>query len=262
MDKKKATSEDPDTSFGANSASFVTQNANSNDSPWVIWQLVDSLFPTGGFAHSLGLEAAVQEGFVKSSDPSTLLWFVKSMIYQTGNFSLPVVYSMISAEEYSVEKFMELHIETTAMLSNHVARKASIAQGNALLRLAMSTFGESDDKYNILLQIRKEIKRQKEQGVHHMLVFGLVCGLVGIQAETCQRMYLFFTVRDILSAATRLNLIGPMESARIQHAVSSTMEKVFETKKNRPIQEAYTSAPMIDLIQGLHDQLYTRIFNS
>ena len=29
---------------------------------WLIWQMVDTAFPSGGFAHSAGLEAAVQWG--------------------------------------------------------------------------------------------------------------------------------------------------------------------------------------------------------
>jgi hypothetical protein len=29
---------------------------------WLIWQLMDSAFPTGGFAHSNGFEAAFQAG--------------------------------------------------------------------------------------------------------------------------------------------------------------------------------------------------------
>ena len=31
-------------------------------SDWIIWQMLDSGLPTGGFAHSYGLEAAVQLG--------------------------------------------------------------------------------------------------------------------------------------------------------------------------------------------------------
>ena len=34
----------------------------------LVWQLVDSAFPTGAFAHSLGLEAAWHHGEVASRD--------------------------------------------------------------------------------------------------------------------------------------------------------------------------------------------------
>ena len=33
-------------------------------SDWLTWQVVDSAFPTGAFAHSYGLEAAWQQGEV------------------------------------------------------------------------------------------------------------------------------------------------------------------------------------------------------
>lgn len=35
---------------------------------WAVWQLIDPLLPTGGFAHSQGLEAAAQGGLVAGAD--------------------------------------------------------------------------------------------------------------------------------------------------------------------------------------------------
>uniref|UniRef100_K3X7Q1 Urease accessory protein UreF n=1 Tax=Globisporangium ultimum (strain ATCC 200006 / CBS 805.95 / DAOM BR144) TaxID=431595 RepID=K3X7Q1_GLOUD len=256
-------------------------------SDWVVWQMIDSLYPTGGFAHSVGLEAAVQERIVtKAASPSNaspLHQFLRSTLHQTANFALPIVYSMHAAvtdkqandgsgfssndaavdESCVVAAFLEINAHATALFSNHVAKKASFAQGAAMLRLAISSYhSKHDDRFQVLVTIRKESKRQKHPGIHHAVVFALVCALLGVDAATCQRMYLFFVIRDVLSAATRLNLIGPFEASRMQFEMSELMEQVFQAKKNRPIDDSYSSAPVLDLIQAMHDQLYTRIFNS
>ena len=53
---------------------------------WLIWQLVDSAFPAGGFAHSFGLEAAWQQGEVNAA---SLPAFVRDGIAQAGHGGLP-----------------------------------------------------------------------------------------------------------------------------------------------------------------------------
>lgn len=237
---------------------------------WVAWQMIDSLYPTGGFAHSLGLEAAVQEKLV-SGGGASLDRFLSSTLHQTANFALPIVFSAYRGAAQApdaaqvVEAFLQLNAQATALYSNHVAKKASLAQGAAMLRLAISTYASdssADSRFSALLAARKESKRRKHPGVHHAVVFGTVCALLGIHADECQRMYLFVTVRDVLSAATRLNLIGPMEATRTQFEMRGALERVFQRSKDREIQDSYSSAPVLDLIQAMHDQLYTRIFNS
>ncbi|KUF87939.1 Urease accessory protein UreF [Phytophthora nicotianae] len=228
--------------------------------------MVDSLFPTGGFAHSLGLEAATQEGLVAAA---SLRGFLSTSLHQSANFALPLVFSahqIATAPDFDAdtlaESVLSLNHHATALYSNHVARKASFAQGAALLRLALSTYAPSYPRFQTLLTVRKETKKRKHGGVHHAVLFGVVCALLGVEAEPTQRMYLFMTTRDMLSAATRLNLVGPLEAAKLQFEMTPLLENVFQAKKNRVVEDSYSSAPVLDLVQAMHDQLYTRIFNS
>lgn len=264
------------------SAAATADNTNAGDC-WHVWQMVDSLYPTGGFAHSLGLEAAVQERLVTpktNSSNSTsasagscktpLDQFVRSTLHQTGNFALPIVFTMHTRAVASagdrdamVAAFLDVNAQATALFSNHVAKKASLAQGAAMLRLALSTYHRhTNDAFSVLLTLRKETKRREHPGVHHAVVFALVCALLGVDSATCQRFVLFAAVRDVLSAATRLNLIGPFEAARTQFELRDVAARAFERCRDRAIADAYSSAPVLDLVQAMHDQLYTRIFNS
>ncbi|KDO29983.1 hypothetical protein SPRG_05172 [Saprolegnia parasitica CBS 223.65] len=216
---------------------------------WHTWQLVDSLYPTGGFAHSLGLESAVQEKIVTNT--TNLRQFVVSALYQTGNLLLPFLCE--AHADPSVENFARLDALVHAMTTNHVARRASIAQGTALLRVATQTYSH--------LPVLRAIKQTRPVG-HHVVVLGTLCGALGLDSLASQRLLLFFTLRDILSAATRLNLVGPIESAKLQMQLAEVAETVLQTRKDRRVDDAYQSAPYLDLVQGRHDQLYTRIFNS
>src|SRR6267142_5017999 len=52
---------------------------------WLLLQLADSAFPTGGFAHFAGLEAAMHAGTVE------LDGFAREALWQAGHGSLPLV---------------------------------------------------------------------------------------------------------------------------------------------------------------------------
>ena len=229
---------------------------------WALWQMVDSLYPTGGFAHSLGLEAAMQEGLVTAS---SLRGFVATALHQSANFALPLVfasYQIATSDSECVKAILSLNRRATAVYSNHVARKASFAQGSALLRLARSTYAHTCPRISTLVAIQNEAKKRDTGSVHYAVIFGVVCAFLGIDVASTQRMYLFMTTRDVLSAATRLHLVGPFEAAKVQFELTPLLEKVFRAKRNREMDDSYSSAPVLDLVHAMHDQLYTRIFTS
>src|SRR6267378_1245945 len=76
-------------------------NLISPTSDWLLWQLADSAFPTGGFAHSLGLEAAWQHGEVRNR--TELVSFVEAGLQQLGHAALPFVTASYAEPERLAE---------------------------------------------------------------------------------------------------------------------------------------------------------------
>src|SRR5437868_5024051 len=64
-----------------------TASSEHMSTHWRVLQLADSAFPTGGFSHSAGLEAAAQQGEVP--DAEALRTFVVGVLWQAGHGALP-----------------------------------------------------------------------------------------------------------------------------------------------------------------------------
>ena len=233
-----------------------SEKSTSMDShlQWSQWQLLDSILPTGGFAHSFGLEAAIQTRIV--SGPEDLRTFVIHVLENTGSLLLPFVYSATLSP--NLETWHKLDRTLDAMLTNEVGRKASIAQGSALIRVAAAVFSEIPS----LKSMRDTSLGSGVVSFHHAPIFGLICGLLGLDSRTSQRAYLFITTRDVISAATRLNLVGPMGAAVLQHQIVLLAEAILEKWMDRNAEEACQTIPLLDTVQGCHGYLFSRMFCS
>src|SRR5262245_47163279 len=100
---------------------------------WLIWQLADSAFPAGAFAHSFGLEAAWQQGEV---DASTLGAFVRDAVGQAAHGSLPFV----SAAHREPRAVATIDARCEAFVRTSVANRASRVQGRAWLTTVERSF--------------------------------------------------------------------------------------------------------------------------
>lgn len=221
---------------------------------WSQWQLLDSILPTGGFAHSSGLEAAMQSCLVVNQED--LKSYVIQILENTGSLLLPFVYNATKCPDIETWSRLDRWLEAT--LTNEVSRKASASQGSALLRVAASVFLETPT----LKKIRETFVGSGSVSFHHAPVFGLVCGLLGFDSNTSQRAYMFITMRDVISAATRLNLTGPLGASVLQHQIAGVAEDLVKKWMDRPIEDACQTAPLIDMVQGCHGYLFSRMFCS
>lgn len=218
---------------------------SSSSRKWLLYQLADAAFPSGGFAHSAGLEAAVVLGGI---EPSGVAAFLDASLRQAGRGALPFV-KRTALDPSTLAAIDEACDATFPLLAPN---RASRAQGRALA----GAVGRIWDSL-------APIARHAQHGpAHHAPIFGAIFGILGMGPDETLATYLHGTARGILSAGVRLGLLGPHEAQRLHADRAQLMEAILnEAIQLEPEQVAQT-APLIEIFAALHDHLDGRMFQS
>ncbi len=214
-----------------------------------MFQLCDSAFPAGGLAHSAGLEAAWQQGRI--GDRESLDELMRCHINQAARGMAPFV----AAAHRAIDRHNEWDALCHATLSNHVANRASRAQGQAFILAVSRVFADP----------AVAAWSAKTRGANHghlAPMFGAACRVLDVELEASVRLYLFITLRSIISAAVRLGIVGPLEAQSLQQRTAPYAESMVGLALSIDADDVAQSAPLLDLLQGAHDRLYSRLFQS
>ena len=236
----------------------------------LVWQLVDSAFPTGAFAHSLGLESAWHHGEIAA--PEDLRRFVEATILQAASGTLPLV----NAAHHEPARLAEWDALNDAFLTNAVANRASRQQGRTLLASASRIFASSTldalqarvtATPNFQSPTSKERPTPNHQlgprlNAHVAPLTGAAFAALEVPLETTQRVVLFTAARSVLSAAVRLGVTGSYEAQRMQSGSAAWCATVLARYRAAGPADLAQTAPFIDILQGAHDRLYSRLFQS
>ncbi len=236
----------------------------------LVWQLVDSAFPTGAFAHSLGLESAWHHGEVVSRED--LRRFVEATILQAASGALPLV----NAAYREPARLAEWDALADVFLSNAVANRASRQQGRTLVASAARIFASSTldalharvvSTPNSQSPTPKALPTPNSQptrgfAAHVGPMTGAVFAALGVALETTQQVVLFTAARSVLSAAVRLGVTGSYDAQQLQSESAGWAAAVLARYCDAAPADLAQTAPIIDLLQGAHDRLYSRLFQS
>jgi urease accessory protein len=221
------------------------QNA---DAAWLAWQVVDSAFPSGAFAHSWGLEAAWQQGEI--ANRADLERFVVASIQQAGHATLPLVNSAYRTP-YRLEALDEL---ADAFLLNAVANRVSRVQGRTLIATVVRVWPSAT---TVALKARAGATC-----AHLAPVVGAALRTIGLALPTVQQIVLFSTARGVLSAAVRLGIVGSYDAQRMQFDCGPWLDRTLAECGTLDEDSLAQTAPIVDLLQAGHDRVYSRLFQS
>jgi len=211
------------------------------------WQLADSAFPTGGFAHSAGLEAAWQAGEV---DAASLPQLLPQLLWQTAYSTLPLV----NAAFRSPERLESLDALAQAFLTNPVANRASRVQGRAFLTTCARIWPSEG-----LTDVER---RARTLCGHYGPLSGATLAALQVPLRTAQRLVLYQACRGALAAAVRLGITGSYHAQRLQYECVADLDAVLERCETLDEGDLAQTAPLLDLWQSTHDRLYSRLFQS
>jgi urease accessory protein UreF/urease accessory protein UreH len=294
-----------------------TMDDTRRDNTWFYSCLFsDSALPIGSFAHSLGMESASQLGLFRedcqsqnsgksSYSEDDLADYIYAVSRSNAQFSTPIILGgyLPMAHGVSVQQAYESWVEidkyTDLLLrSNGPGRRASMDQGLGFLRIAPALLSNNDisKTSNVWEGIRTSINDQNTSKPQDLLldgspplqsakghaapIYGMLAGDIGIPPLDACRVFSFGAARDSVSAAVRLNLIGPVAGLSLLNrvgraAVEEGLEKgllsmaactihgdsVIEQYRSW-LSSASTCAPLMDVVQPCHDLLSVRLFRT
>lgn len=235
--------------------------------------LSDSALPLGSFAFSSGLESYLAHHIPSANPkaaPDAFPHFLTLALTALATTTLPY----LLAAHRSPERLQELDATLDACTLCPVARRASVAQGKALLTLWERAWrtGAGDSPAAAALgafaaavktaSVRGEDER--ELSGHFAPVWAAVTGALGVTLRESVYTFLLNHAKAVVSAAVRAGVMGPYAAQGVLAGawLRGKIEDVMARNWEGGVEDAAQGVPMCDLWVGRHELLYSRIFNS
>jgi len=225
------------------------------DEDHLLLLLSDSALPIGSFAFSSGLESFVNHLPTSAGSSQDILFhFLQESLRSLAYATLPFVNAAHSNTDDAVS--LDDHFDATVTCP--VARRASLAQGKALLTIWEKAFLE--DK-----KIGDGYRSSVKGGIggHFGVAWGVVCAHSGISKDRCMYVLLLNHEKAVISAAVRLGMVGPYQAQGIlaTHRTRQLLRDILIETQDLGVDDAGQTWALLDVYQGRQEILYSRVFN-
>lgn len=213
-------------------------------------------YPVGAFAHSSGLEWAVEEALV--TDRASCAAWIEDWISRGGGWSDAVIFSFAhrAAEAMDGRDLLQVAELALALQTTAERRVEATAQGGAFRRIARSTAACA------ALSLLDELS--DDQLCYPVAVACVTAGH-DAELEPALTAYLHGIVANLASAAQRLVPLGQTDGQLI---IAGSRALVAETVTlaagldGEPFDHIATAGFMADIASMAHETQYTRLFRT
>ena len=218
-------------------------------------RFVDSFFPSGGYAFSSGLEAAVQGGAVRNAEELSR-YVVESLTTGMGEReAVAVGLAHDACISGSLEIALKADRELEAMKLGRESRTASRQMGRQVIRLAANQQARPPLIEDYLVAV------EAEQAPGHLAVsFGLTLAAAGWSKEDSIAAFLYQVATGFVAAAMKLMPIGQREGQRLLESWLEVIERVSHNATHQRVLQSWS--PVQDIYAMRHSRLESRLFRS
>jgi urease accessory protein len=217
----------------------------------LLLQICDSLFPVGSFAHSDGLEAAVDDRRV--SDAAGVRLWLQALLHAglSGCDGPALRIAMTAWLANDTGRIAEVDDEVYALRPSWAAREATRRQGARLLRTWLHVYPSA-----LLEQARAA------RPVHTFPVaFGMVCGASGLPMDEALEAFFYTRLAASVSAAMRLMPLGQHEAQKILGELLRDVP-ACAARVAADSEPPRCFAPHQDIASMAHQYVHSRLFRS
>jgi urease accessory protein len=214
--------------------------------------LADGRFPSGGYAHSGGVEAAIRAGRVR--DVADLSGFLRGRMHTAGvvgaAFAAATCHAFAAGDD---DRLAELDAELDARIPSPALRSASHALGRQLRRAVE--------------RIRPGSRLdQLGSAPHHPMVFGAAAHLLGAGPYDAALGVVYEAVTGAATAMVRLLAVDPFEVHALLAALTPDLDELARRAARDavapPAELPAGAAPLLDIGAEHHAITTPRLFAS
>jgi urease accessory protein len=209
-------------------------------------------YPTGGFSYSHGLEYAIEAGLV--SDAQTLQAWVATVVEKGAGWvdSLLLAAAWRAAAADDSVRLIALAELAAAWRGSAEMAMESETQGRAFLATTAAAW-----PHPLLERLGAEL-----DAVPLALAVGAAAAAHAISLELTIQGCLQAMASNLVSAGMRLIPLGQTDGQRIMAALGPAIGAIAGRALGTKLEDAGTSALMIDWCSMCHETQYTRLFRS